>query len=94
MIQGEENYKYKKFFDKTDNEIFHKQLEFHMSKEIERPMKKYIQHKVDKGELQVEDVNLFTKFFIGGQMAVINCNEEEFNDKIEFLSNIINAFKK
>ena len=24
MIQGEENYKYKKFFDKTDNEIFHK----------------------------------------------------------------------
>ena len=94
MIQGEENYKYKKFFDKTDNEIFHKQLEFYMSKEIERPMKKYIQHKVDKGELQVEDVNLFTKFFIGGQMAVINCNEEEFNDKIEFLSNIINAFKK
>ncbi len=38
--------------------------------------------------------NLFTKFFIAGQMAVINCNEEEFNDKIEFLSNIINAFKK
>ena len=61
---------------------------------MEKKKKKYIQHRIDKDEFEIDDTDLFTKFFIGGQMAVINCNEEEFNDKIEFLSNIINAFKK
>ena len=92
--QGEENYKYKKFFDKSGNEIFNKQLEFYMGKEMEKSMKKYIQHRIDKDEFEIDDTDLFTKFFIGGQMAVMNCNKKDIDEKIEFLRGMLNKFKK
>lgn len=92
--QGEENYKYKKFFDKSGNEIFHKQLEFYMGKEIEKSMRKYIQYRVDKGEFEIDDIDLFIKFFIGGQMAIMNCNEEELDNKISFLRKMLIDLKK
>ena len=57
-------------------------------------MKKYIQHRIDKGEFEIDNADLFTKFFIGGQMAVMNCNEEDMDEKIEFLRVILNKFKK
>ena len=92
--QEEENYKYKKFFDKSGNEIFNKQLEFYMGKEMEKSMKKYIQHRIDKDKFEIDDTDLFTKFFIGGQMAVMNCNKKDIDEKIEFLRGILNKFKK
>ncbi|WP_455541997.1 TetR/AcrR family transcriptional regulator [Intestinibacter sp.] len=94
MKEEDLNYKYKKFFDKCGNEIFHKQLEFYMGKEMETSMKKYIQCMMDRGEFQVDNVDLFTKFFIGGQMAVINCYEEDLDNKIAFLRTMLSAFSK
>ena len=80
--------------DKSGNEIFNKQLEFYMGKEMEKSMKKYIQHRIDKDEFEIDDTDLFTKFFIGGQMAVMNCNKKDIDEKIEFLRGILNKFKK
>ena len=57
-------------------------------------MKKYIQHRIDKGEFEIDVADLFTIFFIGGQMAVMNCNEENMDEKIEFLRGMLNKFKK
>lgn len=94
MKKEELNYKYKAFFDKSGNEIFHKQLEYYMSKELEAAMKKYIQSLSDRGELNVYDVDLFTKFYIGGQMAVINSRDETIDNKIEFLRKILRTFVK
>ena len=74
--------------------FFNKQLEFYMGKEMEKSMKKYIQHRIDKDEFEIDDTDLFTKFFIGGQMAVMNCNKKDIDEKIEFLRGMLNKFKK
>ena len=49
---------------------------------------------IDKDEFEIDDTDLFTKFFIGGQMAVMNCNKKDIDEKIEFLRGILNKFKK
>ena len=70
--QGEENYKYKKFFDKSGNEIFNKQLEFYMGKEMEKSMKKYIQHRIDKDEFEIDDTDL------DGEKVMMNLDKGEY----------------
>ena len=47
-----------------------------------------------RDEFEIDDTDLFTKFFIGGQMAVMNCNKKDIDEKIEFLRGILNKFKK
>ena len=46
------------------------------------------------GEFEIDDIDLFIKFFIGGQMAIMNCNEEELDNKISFLRKMLIALKK
>ena len=70
--QGEENYKYKQFFDKSGNEIFNKQLEFYMGKEMEKSMKKYIQHRIDKDEFEIDDTDL------DGEKVMMNLDKGEY----------------
>ena len=65
-----------------------------MGKEMEKSMKKYIQHRIDKDEFEIDDADLFKKFFIGGQMAVMNCNKKDIDEKIEFLRGMLNKLKK
>ena len=47
-----------------------------------------------KDEFEIDDTDLFTKFFIGGQMAVMNCNKKDIDEKIEFLRGMLNKLKK
>lgn len=85
----ESNHKYRDFFDKDGNELFHSQLELYMTKEIFPYIEIYIKCLMDRGEIKKGDAHLLAHFIWGGQMAVINNANGCLKDKNLFLKQML-----
>lgn len=90
-ISQEHGYKYKEFFNKEGNELFHKQLELYMSKEIFPFMQNYIACLAKRKEIQAEDTGLLAHFLWNGQSSVMNEESVPVEKRIAFIRKI---FKK
>ncbi|WP_195267409.1 TetR/AcrR family transcriptional regulator [Eubacterium sp. 1001713B170207_170306_E7] len=89
-----ENYKYRDFFDKDGNELFHAQLEVYMSKEIFPHLETYIKSLMDRGEIEKNDAHLLAHFIWGGQMAVTNNAAGPVKEKNLFLKQMLTLILK
>lgn len=85
----EENYKYRDFFGKAGNELFHKQLELYMTKEIFPFFEEYLRCLAQRGEIRTEQVPLMAHFLWGGQLAVINEEAIPITQRTTFLKEVI-----
>ncbi|WP_394919761.1 TetR/AcrR family transcriptional regulator [uncultured Robinsoniella sp.] len=84
-------YKYKEFFNKEGNELFHKQLELYMSKEIFPYMQKYVACLAERNEIHTEDSGLLAHFLWSGQSSVMNEESVPVEKRVAFIRDI---FKK
>lgn len=83
------DYKYKNFFDQAENELFHKQLEFYMSKEIFPYVKRYLESLAERGEIQCDRPAMLAQFLWNGQMAVINDETAPVEERVAFVREMI-----
>lgn len=84
MLKQDAEYKYKNFFDKAENELFHKQLELYMSKEIFPYVQKYLECLAKRNEIRCECPKLLAQFLWNGQMAVMNDQTVSIGERITF----------
>lgn len=94
QMKQDGTYKYKEFFDQEGNQLFHRQLEFHMAKEIFPYMEAYLTGLAQRGELQTKNPYLLARFIWGGQMEVMNEETISLSDRIAFLKEIIYKLMK
>ncbi len=83
------NFKYKDFFDKEGNELFHKELDLYMSNEIYPHMEAYLYALAERGEIHTTNIRLLARFLWGGQIAAINEESLPFQERIEFIKEMI-----
>ena len=89
-----ENYKYRDFFDKDGNELFHAQLEVYMSKEIFPHLEAYIKSLMTRGEIEKQDAHMLSRFIWGGQMAVTNNAAGSVKEKNLFIRQMLTLILK
>lgn len=88
-VSQEKDYKYKAYFDRKGNELFHKQLELYMSREIFPYVQRYLESLAERGEIAAENTELLAHFLLGGQMAVINQEDISLEERFLFLQKMI-----
>lgn len=88
-VKQDREYEYKDFFDKEGNELFHKQLELYMSKEIFPYVQKYLDCLAERKEIVCENTYLFARFFWEGQMAVISEPDIPIEERIRFIRDMM-----
>ncbi len=80
MTDGKE--KYYNFFHKSGNEMFHRELEMIMNKELLPHIISLLKRTKEKEQFQIDDVESTAKFLLYGQMPILNDNslgpEEKF----------------
>lgn len=85
VIAQEEDFRYREFFHKEGNEMFHKQLELHISKEIFPYVEQYLEGLAERKEISCDNSFLMARFLWYGQMAVINEEEIPIQERIAFI---------
>lgn len=94
LISQKPTYKYQEFFDQEGNELFHKQLELYMSKEIFPYMQNFLGALVDRGEIPWSNTYLLAHFIWGGQLTVINEETIPIEERILFIRDMIKRMIK
>ena len=85
----EKNFHYRAFFDQKGNEIFHRQLDSALGQEILPYLQNYLERLMERKEIQTVNPSLLARFLWNGQIAVLNEESLPLEERIEFLTKLL-----
>lgn len=91
MQRQEGNGKYHNFYHKIGNEILHEQLMIRIAKYLIPSICKELKKLCDKGEIQIENINMLTSFIMYGQIGILSCEEIPMDEKIKQIRMLIDS---
>lgn len=89
IMDTDKREKYHDFFHKQGNELFHKQLEYEMTKIMEPSMIQVIERINTTENLHIGNCKATALFILYGQMPIMNDDSYETEEKIKLISELI-----
>ncbi|EJP6472339.1 TetR/AcrR family transcriptional regulator [Clostridium botulinum] len=90
MLNQENNSKYHDFYHKAGNEMLHEQLMIKIAKYLIPYVKKELTKLAEKGEIQIDNVEIITNFIMYGQIGVLGCENIPIDKRIKEIHKFIN----
>lgn len=82
-------YAYESFFHKKGNELFHKQLDLEMIKEILPYAVSYLEARKQQNEIKVTDAQAAAVFILNGEVALINNHQMSLEKRLELAQEFV-----
>lgn len=91
LITSEESgaYRYSEFFDKKENNLFHRQMELAMFDKVLPSIISYLEVLKGRKEIDVVDVEAAAKFALNGAMPIVNDGSMELERRLELVKVLI-----
>ena len=93
-VSQQDEYRYRTFFDKEGNQLFHKELELYMTEEIFPYMERYLECLAERGEIRCFDTRLLARFLWAGQLAVVEDEGVPMEKRVGFIKEILTKIIK